>query len=133
MAEALARRFFTDQNVPEAVARLLEAEGFEVIRLRETIAVDSPDTQVAAVAEAKQAILVTADDDFKQIARRVGFGKRIYSTLSLLRFEGCRETRMAERLKKLLSLVLHEWEVGGSDKDRRLFVVIKQDVVRSHR
>ena len=133
MAEALAPRFFTDQNIPEAVARLLEAEGFEVIRLRHVIAVDTPDTGVAAVAEAKQAILVTADSDFRQIVQRAGVGKRIYNTLSLLRFEGCRETRMAERLKKLLSLVLHEWEVGGGDRDRRLFVVIKQDVVRSHR
>lgn len=126
-------RFFTDQNVPESVARALEEAGYEVVRLREKVATDSPDTLVAAVAEANEAILVTMDADFKSIASRIGIGKRRYRTLSLVRFEQCRESRAAERLKRALSLIEQEWTVGSGNRDRRMFVVICTDVIRTYR
>jgi predicted nuclease of predicted toxin-antitoxin system len=49
-------RFFADHNVPESVSRTLESAGYQVIRLREKTAPDSPDTLVAAVAEANNAV-----------------------------------------------------------------------------
>jgi predicted nuclease of predicted toxin-antitoxin system len=61
-------RFFTDQNVPDAVNRFLISQAYEVVALREQIPTDSPDSLVAAVAEANDAILVTFDPDFKAIA-----------------------------------------------------------------
>jgi predicted nuclease of predicted toxin-antitoxin system len=57
-------RLFVDHCVPESIPKMLEAEGYQVIRLREKTAPDSPDTLVAAVAEANDAVLVTADGDF---------------------------------------------------------------------
>ena len=127
------QRYFVDQGVPESVARLLEEHGFEVIRLRHKIAVNSPDTLVAAVAEANNAILVTMDGDFKSIVSRNSIGQRRYRRLSLLRFEHCRESRAAERLGKALSLVQHEWDYGAEQKDRRMFVVITTDTIRTYR
>lgn len=126
-------RFFTDQNVPESVAKILEAAGHEVQRLRERIATNAPDTLVAAISEANEAILVTMDSDFKSIASRVGVGRSRFRKLSLVRFEKCRESRAAERLQVALSLIEHEWAVGNGTKDRRMFVVICTDVIRTYR
>ena len=126
-------RLFVDHCVPESVPKMLEARGYEVIRLREKTAADSPDTLVAAVAEANNAVLVTMDGDFKSIARRTGIGQRRYRRLSLIRFERCRESKAAARLESALSLIEHEWEVGNGTKDRRMFVVIGAEAIRTHR
>lgn len=126
-------RFFIDQCVPESVAKTLETQGCEVIRLRHKTAPDSPDTLVAAVSEANDAILVTVDGDFKAIAARAGIGQRRFRKLSLIRFEKCRESMMAERLSRGFSLIQHEWKIGGSDRDRRLFVVVTSETYRTHR
>jgi predicted nuclease of predicted toxin-antitoxin system len=126
-------RFFTDQNVPESVPKALEEAGCDVERLRDKTAIDSPDTLVAAVSQANGAVLVTMDSDFKSIASRIGIGQRRFRKLSLLRFEKCRESRAKERLKSALSLIAHEWDFGGGQRDRRMFVVICTDVIRTHR
>lgn len=126
-------RFFVDQCVVESVAKVLEAAGYEVVRLRERTAVNSPDTLVAAVSEANDAVLVTFDSDFKSIAQRQGIGQRRFRTLSILRFEKCRESNAAERLRCAMSLIEHEWKVGNGERDRRMFVVISSQAIRTHR
>jgi predicted nuclease of predicted toxin-antitoxin system len=117
------------------VAKILEEHKCEVIRLREKTAPDSPDTLVAAVSEANNAILVSMDGDFKSIAARNGIGQRRYRRLSLLRFERCRESKAAQRLASAISLIMHEWNIGAGpeSKDRRMFVVITADTIRTHR
>lgn len=112
---------------------MLEQSGYEVIRLREKIATNTPDTLVAAVAEANSAVLVTMDADFKSIAKRSGLGRRQFRELSVIRFEKCRESRAAERLKGALSLIEHEWDYGKGKTDRRIFIVIGAEVIRTHR
>lgn len=112
---------------------MLESFDYEVVRLREKIATDAPDPLVAAVAEANNAVLVTMDSDFKSLAKRTGAGKRRFRKLSLVRFERCRESHAAERLKSAMSLIEHEWGVGGSARDRRMFIVICGEVIRTHR
>lgn len=126
-------RLFIDHCVPESVPKVFEAADYEVIRLREKTAPDSPDTLVAAVAEANSAVLVTMDGDFKSIAARTGIGHQRYRKLSLIRFEKCRESKAAARLQKALSLIEHEWSVGNSQRDRRMFVVITNETIRTHR
>lgn len=126
-------RFFTDQNVPESVAKALEGFGYEVLRLRERTAVNSPDNLVAAVSEANDAILVSFDGDFKAIAGRTGIGKRSFRRLSLVRFEKCREINAAARLTVAMSLIEHEWEKGNGTADRRIFVVECGSSIRTHR
>lgn len=126
-------RLFIDHCVPESVPKMLEAHGYSVIRLREKTAADSPDALVAAVAEANGAVLVTMDGDFKVIAARHGIGRRRFRSLSLLRFERCRESRAAARLESALSLVEHEWHIGNGPNDRRMFVVITDETIRTHR
>ena len=126
-------RLFTDHCVPESVPKLLEAKGYEVLRLREKTATDSPDNLVAAVAEANEAVLVTMDSDFKSIVSRMGIGRNRFRKLSLIRFEKCRESQAAKRLEQALSLIEHEWKIGNGSADRRMFVVITSSVIRTHR
>lgn len=126
-------RLFIDHCVPESAAKTFEARGYEVVRLREKTAPDSPDTLVAAVAEANNAVLVTMDGDFKSIAARVGIGQRRYRRLSLIRFEKCRESQAASRLETAFSLIEHEWKAGNGTRDRRMFVVITAETIRTHR
>ncbi|MFT0862296.1 DUF5615 family PIN-like protein [Ancylobacter sp. G4_0304] len=133
MTHDVGMRFFIDHCVPESVAKALEKAGREVIRLRTKTAPDSPDTLVAAVAEANNAILVTMDSDFKAIASRTGIGQQRYRRLSLVRFQKCRESHAAHRLISALSLIDHEWEWSAGKKDRRIFVVISSESIRTHR
>jgi predicted nuclease of predicted toxin-antitoxin system len=65
-------RLFVDHCVPESVPKMLEERGYTVIRLREKTAPDSPDSLVAAVAEANNAVLVTMDGDSKPSPREQG-------------------------------------------------------------
>lgn len=128
-----AMRFFLDEGVPREVGRRLEAHGYEVIYLEERVAKGSKDNLVAAVAEANAAILVVFDADFKSIAQRAGIGQRRFGQLSLLRFEKCRESQAADRLDQSMSLIEHEWQKGCDQRDRRMFVVITANTIRTHR
>ena len=101
--------------------------------LREKIATNTPDPLVAAVAQANKAVLVTMDSDFKKIVTRTGLGAKRFKTLSLIRFEKCRESNAAARLVSALSLIEHEWKVGRGRDDRRMFIVICPEVIRTHR
>jgi len=126
-------RFFIDQNVPDSVGRFLAGRGHEVVFLRERIPTASPDALVAAVAEANSAILITFDSDFRALASRIGIGRRRFATLSLVRFEKCRESQAARRIEAALSLIEHEWAIGRGAGDRRMFVVITGQTIRTHR
>jgi predicted nuclease of predicted toxin-antitoxin system len=126
-------RFFVDQNVPDSVGRFLASKGNEVTLLRQRIPIDSPDTLVAAVAEANDAVLITFDPDFKALATRAGIGRRRFRTLSLIRFEKCRESQAATRIESAFSLIEHEWGIGSNERDRRMFVVITGETIRTHR
>lgn len=127
-------RFFLDEGVTRAVGRFLAAQGFEVIYLEDKIAKGSPDSLVAAVSEANDAVLVAFDSDFKSLATRAGVGRQRFRKLSMVRFEKCRESRAVERLEKALTLIAHEWEWGQvHGGDRRMFVVIQSETIRTHR
>lgn len=126
-------RFFLDEGVPREVGRKLEMRGYDVIFLEEKVAKGSQDNLVAAVAEANDAILVAFDHDFKSIARRAGIGQRRFRRLSLLRFEKCRESQAPARLEDAMSLIEHEWHRRSEARDRRMFVVITANSIRTHR
>ncbi len=40
---------------------------------------------------------------------------------------------MARRMESALSLIAHECKAGNGAKDRRMFVVIKAESIRTHR
>ena len=62
-------RFFLDHDVPEEVARVLEAEGHEIIRLRTVLPVTASDTDALAYAAGHNLFVVTCNrDDFLKLA-----------------------------------------------------------------
>jgi predicted nuclease of predicted toxin-antitoxin system len=124
--------FFTDQNVPESVAAVLEANGHSVIRLRNVMPTDSPDPVVAAACEQAGLVLITHDNDFKSMAKRMQISNRRFSKLSHIRL-GCRETRSAARVEAALSLIEHEWLYAQEQRDGRLLLHIGDAVIRTNR
>jgi predicted nuclease of predicted toxin-antitoxin system len=60
-------RFFADQCVPGSIMRALRDEGHEILRLKESISVDSPDPVVLAKAQELDAVLVSLNGDFADI------------------------------------------------------------------
>jgi predicted nuclease of predicted toxin-antitoxin system len=125
-------RIFTDEGVPDSVGDCFAACGHHVIRLREAVATGSPDPLVCAAAEANDAILVALDGDMRALAQRRGVGQRRFRTLSLIKVS-CKVTRAGERIKAAMSLIEHEWLYGAEQADRRLFMEIGTDVIRTFR
>jgi predicted nuclease of predicted toxin-antitoxin system len=62
-------KFFADQCVPGSIIRALREEGHEILRLKDSIAVDSPDPVVLAKAHELDAILLSLNGDFADIVR----------------------------------------------------------------
>ena len=60
-------RFFVDHCVSNAMMQILRAAGHEVIRLREHLPVESPDTDVIAKAQQLDAVLLSLNGDFADI------------------------------------------------------------------
>jgi predicted nuclease of predicted toxin-antitoxin system len=60
-------RFFADQCVPGSILRAPHEEGHEILRLKDRIAVDSPDPVVLAKAQELDAILLSLNGDFADI------------------------------------------------------------------
>lgn len=64
----MSLRFFVDHCVPLSVIRALQDDGHEVLILREHIPRDSDDAVVIAKAQELNAILVSFNGDFADIA-----------------------------------------------------------------
>jgi predicted nuclease of predicted toxin-antitoxin system len=60
-------RFFADQCVSGSIIQALRDEGHETLRLKDSIAVDSPDPIVIAKAHELDAILLSLNGDFADL------------------------------------------------------------------
>lgn len=125
-------RFFLDEGVPVMTGEALEAVGHEVIYFDQSaIGKGSADTVVCISAEANDAILVAHDGDMKTLARGHGVMPARFRSLNLLKL-ACRESNGPRRVTEAMSLIEHEWRVGEG-RERRLFVVVSESVIRTHR
>jgi len=116
-------KFFLDEGVTRAAAKVFEDAGHEVIILQDAIVPGSPDPLVCAAAELNDAVLVAHDGDMRVLAARRGVGARRFKKLSLIKLD-CRESRAPQRIADAMSLIEHEWAVGNGPRDRRIFLVI---------
>lgn len=129
---AMALRFFLDEGVAVSVGRALENAGHEVIYFNDAAIPGSPDQLVCAVSEGNEAILVAQDGDMKKLAQRRGVGSVRFRRLSLIKLS-CRETRAARRIEEAMSLIEHEWDIASGKRDRRIFIEIHNEVIRTNR
>lgn len=111
---------------------MLKAAGHEVILLRERLATDAPDPVVATVSEMNDAILISMDGDFRELAPRIGIGKRRFRRLSRIGIR-CDAPQAAKRLEIALSLIEHEWLRAQASSDKRMIVEIMMTVIRTIR
>ena len=125
-------RFLLDEGVPDSVGRILQFAGHEVLYHRDILAAGSPDQAVCAAAKVNDCILVACDKDMRQIAKKAGITGGEYARLSLLMLR-CFEPAAASRVAAALSLILHEWEVGASNEGRRIFIEIRDSLIRTNR
>ena len=72
-------RFFLDHNVPTSVRRMLVAEGHECWTASEAgLATEGQDDNLSVYADARQAALVTFDQEFSRRRRKNPIGRHIW-------------------------------------------------------
>ena len=125
-------KVFLDEGVPNSVGKAFEDHNHEVIYLRDAIDTGSPDTLVCAAAEANEAILVAADGDMKQLARKNGIGRNRFKKLHLIKLTTT-SPRYEGRILQAMSLIEHEWDVCRKTAGSRLSIEILTDVIRTVR
>lgn len=78
-------------------------------------------------------ILVTCDSDFKIVAPRIPRGHRTrFRKLSRIALE-CNQTQAAQRMEAAMSFIEHEFEESQRLRDKRLFVVIQNNGMKTLR
>ena len=126
-------RLLLDHNVPDSVARVFRKHGHEVQLVREILPVDSPDPLIAKVSEEDGSILVSCDRDFRVIAPRIPLGARTrFKKLSRISLD-CNEPQAAKRVEAAMSLIESEYELAQDRPDKRLFIVIQNQGIKTHR
>jgi predicted nuclease of predicted toxin-antitoxin system len=119
--------------VPDAVGRVFQAHGHEVMHVRDILAVDSSDQLVAAVSELDATILVSCDSDFKLIAPRIPIGRRArFRKLSRISIE-CTQPQAAVRVEEAMSFIEAEFDISQRKRDKRMFIVIQKNGLKTLR
>jgi predicted nuclease of predicted toxin-antitoxin system len=104
-------RFFADQCVPGSIIRALHEEGHEILRLKDSIAVDSPDPVVLTKADELDAILLSLNGDFADI---VSYPPADYKGIIALQVRNHPEA-IPQLISRLVSFI-------SSHPDRQYFV-----------
>jgi predicted nuclease of predicted toxin-antitoxin system len=103
--------FFTDQNVPDSTGKALLSAGHALTRLRDVMLTTSPDPIVAIACAENSQVLVSHDNDFKAVAKRLQMSQRQYRRLHRVDLR-CFEPEGAQRMLDAMSLIEHEWQVA---------------------
>ena len=119
--------------MPDGVGREFSNAGHQVIYLREAIKTGSADDVVAVAATANGAILVACDGDMKSMVKKYGVPNSRTSELSLIKFSLRSKVQAAPRAREAMSLIEHEWEYCLRKKARRLYLEIKDSLIRTMR
>ena len=91
----MALRFLADHCVSNIIVQTLRDEGHQVVRLRDVLAVESPDRAVIAKAQEIDAILLSMNGDFADI---VNYPPKKYKGIVALQMRN-----HAEVLERLLA------------------------------
>jgi predicted nuclease of predicted toxin-antitoxin system len=129
----LVIRFLLDHNVPDSVGVTLRARGHRVVLVREILPITSPDQLIATISEDEGHVLVSCDRDFKRIAARIPRGARArFRRLSRISLE-CGEPRAAARIDAAMSLIESEYEIMKAEGHDKIFIVIQDAGIKTHR
>jgi predicted nuclease of predicted toxin-antitoxin system len=122
--------FFTDENVPDSVGWAISDAGHILTRLRECMVPGSKDQLIALTCARAGQVLVSHDNDFTEIARRLHlskFGKNLHRID--LKCDGPIASR---RMRELMSLIEHEW-TQARILTIPLLVIVGNEIVKIRR
>lgn len=123
--------FFTDQNVPDSVGNILIKAGHQVTRLRDVMLTTTADPIIAVACSQSGHVLVSHDNDFRQISKRLNITQRQYQQ-SLHRIHlACPEPNSAKRISEALSLIEAEWLL--IKKGRPMVIDLRDQSIRTTR
>lgn len=115
--------FLTDNNVPDSVVRVLKRRGHDVVTVRDTIAADASDPEVAETAIRAGRVLISWDRDFNHQR----FQKPRFAELHRIAF-CCPEPEGAGRLKTLMERI--EFEYAQASRAHPLLIRIAKDKIQ---
>lgn len=121
--------FFTDQNVADSAGNFLREWGHELTRLRDCMAVDTKDPLVALACAEGGHVLVSHDNDFPGVARRLQLSQRAARTRLHRIGLRCFEPDAAQRLRAAIRLIEMEWALALAE-DRAMVVEIHDRSIR---
>jgi predicted nuclease of predicted toxin-antitoxin system len=125
--------FLLDENVPHAVAEMLDRHGYRAEFIRDYVPRGASDPLVATLSQDLQAILVSFDGDFERIAPRIPYGqRRRFRRLSRIWLR-CGEPQAAHRLQSALSLIAAEYELAQTSGTGRIIIQIGRSYLRTER
>jgi predicted nuclease of predicted toxin-antitoxin system len=116
--------FFLDHNVAEQVAEYLIESGFQTTRLREVLVENTEDPVVATHCIQTGDVLLTHDNDFKTMRKRLMIGNRRFRRLHVILLS-CPNARARQRLAFSMPVVLALWEQIQADAHRPLKMQIQ--------
>ncbi len=117
-------RFLIDENVADAVRRLIVDRGYEVLIARDVFETGAPDEVLAFAVEQNGLILVSHDKDFKDLKRTLPQGQRNRIANGAGRILlSMPETRAAGRLDEIWIDIEHLWR-RSMETNRRLVVKV---------
>lgn len=120
--------FFIDHNVPESVSNFLIGVGHSVIKLRDVMPTETSDPVIAVACSHSGQVLVTHDNDFRQLAKRLNISQRQYQN-KLHRIQlRCPEPRSAKRIEEVMSLIEGEWLLVRPD--RPMQIELREGLIR---
>ena len=133
----MARRrkipFFTDEDVADSVGDAILAAGHKLARLREVMVRGSADPVVATACRESGLVLVTHNyRDFRRISHDLEVTRGRFDRLHRIELI-CSQTIAADRFRKELPLIEHEWNNHPADADFGIRIVIGDKIVRVDR
>jgi hypothetical protein len=133
----MARRgkipFFTDEDVADSVGDAILAAGHDLVRLRDVMVRGSADPVVATACREGGLVLVTHNyRDFRRISRDLEVTRGRFDQLHRIELI-CSQTIAADRFRKELPLIEHEWKSHPVEADFGIRIVIGDKIVRVDR
>lgn len=126
-------RLLLDHNVPDSVGTVFVSHGHVIQHVRDILPTDASDPLVAVTSELDEYVLVSCDRDFKLIAPRVPRGQRArFRRLSRISLE-CNEYQAAQRVQAAMTLIEMEYEIAMNSPDARMFIIIQNNGIKTHR
>lgn len=104
-------RFLLDENVAGEVGEWLSGRGYEVLYSRDVTGVSAPDEILAFLIEMNGLIIVTHDNDFKQLRRQLppGHVRRVTNGAGRICLS-VRENRAKARLEEIWDVIEFNYE-----------------------